>query len=109
MSASVTVELIKHFILPPGINLLLALVGYLLLNQWQRLSKVFITLGLVSLYLFSTGNVAHWLITPLEHYPAVNMQQLPLSKPRAIVVLSAGTRSAPEYQGITTDNYGLAR
>lgn len=102
-------DLLQYFILPPGINLLLALLGYLLLYHWPRFSKLLIATGLISLYVFSTGNGAYWLMAPLEDYPALNITELASPKPAAIVVLSATNVKAPEYQEITSDNIGLAR
>ncbi|TQV88970.1 YdcF family protein [Aliikangiella coralliicola] len=100
----------KAFLLPPGINLLLLIVGLAMLgfSRFRRSAIALISLGCISLVVLSTPTVSDSLIASLEVDEAIKMPQLKALQAdqqtdRAIVVLSGGRLSrAPEYGEIDT-------
>lgn len=96
--------LIKTLLLPPTLQLLMIVWGFLLSRSARPLSRavawLFISLGLLSLWVLALPVTSAWLHKPLEiGFPAHS----PLDKPSgvdAIVVLGAGRHyGAPEYSG----------
>ncbi len=103
--------LIYSFILPPGINILLVLLGTLLLYKHEKVGIACLALGLISLYLLSTAVVAKRLIAPLQiikplAFTALKKQDL---EEKAIVVLTGGGRYAPEYPHEQPSAHSLIR
>ena len=98
---------ISHFLqiwfLPPGVNLLLAFIGFLLLNHLHRLGECLIIFSFLSLWLFSTPIIAQFFISGLLHqYPALQIQPDKIDEqqvPGAIVVLGGGWTEVSEYKG----------
>lgn len=101
-------ELARSLLLPPGINLVLLVIGFLFLLPWPSFGRWCLLLGIATLYLFSIAPVATWLIGTVE-----TARALPDSDTRneqAIVVLGASRYSdAPEYDGDTVSRAGLER
>ena len=95
---------LPSLLLPPGLSIFLLLLALL----FQRLRKLFLVLGLASLYLSSIPVASDWLRDRLEIYPPVALEHVAAE---AIVVLGADRRSdAPEYGGRDTINrLGLER
>ena len=95
------VKLATALILPPGGNLMVALVGFIAFARARRFAVVCVVLAWGSLYAFSIHPIAGALERGLQVHP-------PLTDPakaraEAIVVLGGGRyRSAPEYGGVDT-------
>jgi uncharacterized SAM-binding protein YcdF (DUF218 family) len=106
------------FALPPGLNLLWFVIGFLLIKKYPKISKTVIIFSSASLWLFSLPWFSNKLIIGLEQEPPINLSQIKqyVVDPadgyvsdgsnkvnRAIVVL-AGSRItlAPEYGDIDT-------
>lgn len=88
---------IKSLILPPGLFIILLVLG-LCLFRWRKLSFTLITIATLGLYLLSLDQVALWLAQPLQYYPALTDQAIAKAHAQAIVVLSAGRYKSPlEY------------
>lgn len=97
-------------LVPPAVNILLAVVGLVLWRGWRRLSASLIVLSIVSLYLLSLGSVSRVLLSSLEHYQPLDLRALEGRDVGAIVVLGAGRRSAaPEFGGDTVNALALER
>lgn len=97
-------------VLPPGGNLLLALVGLLLLFRWRRTGVAVILVSLLSLYAFSMHVVANSLSKKLEHISPYPLRVPGAESMRAIVVLGGGRNDfAPEYGGETVSSQTLER
>lgn len=63
---------------------------------------------LIGLYWLSTPFIADRLLAQFEHFPAINLSNLPTAD--AIVILGGGTYfNAPEYGGDTVNRYTLER
>lgn len=63
---------IQPWILPPGLNLLSGLIGFILWRFWRTTGKILVTLAFVSLWLFCTPIIADHLINYLQNqYPAL--------------------------------------
>jgi len=90
-------------VLPPGLNVTLALLGGLVLRRWRRLGVSLLVLAFVSLYALSMPVVGRALLAALEVYPPLSDRDLGRRDVEAIVVLAAGRYSnAPEYGGDDT-------
>lgn len=95
MSFSV-IALIKAIILPPTINFILIVVG-LLNNKHKVLSRVFVSVGFLTLLLFCFTPFSHFLLKSLEKNPAL-IPPVTVNDEQAIVVLSGGSfPDAKEY------------
>lgn len=92
---------------PPGVILLLGLLGLLILRRRQRLGRLLITLSLVTLYALSISPVADRLLQVLEPRAGA---PLAAQEVQVIVVLGGGTYyAAPEYAGSTVIASTLVR
>jgi len=101
---------LESFIFPPGIFLILLMIGILLLKNRYSLAKAILWIGLSIFYLFSTPIVADLMISSLESHPALQEKDLLESKAGAIVILSGGRdKNAEEYGGDTVDQHTLLR
>jgi uncharacterized SAM-binding protein YcdF (DUF218 family) len=101
--------LLKELILPPASPLILALLGLLLLKARPRLARIFIVVGVASLWLLSTPIVADALTRIVELYPPLDFHQA--AERQAIVILGGGGQRAlaPEYQGPAAEPFMLER
>lgn len=89
--------IIKSFILPPGLFIVLLVFGLCLFRR-RKLSFAIITIATLGLYLLSLDPVTSWLAQPLQYYPALTDQAITKARAQAIVVLSAGRYKNPlEY------------
>lgn len=88
------------WILPPGLNLLLAIIGFLFIKlHQQRIGRILILLSLVSLWILSTPILAQLLISHLQNqYQPIQVDQLHQQNNAAIVVLGGGDLPASEYK-----------
>lgn len=102
--------LFKSLLLPPGLFLLLFLLGWVLLWFRPFLAKLVLGLSLVLGYVLSTPWLSHLLIERVQTIPALTPEQAKHSGAGAIVVLSAGKyKQAPEYGGDTVEESTLIR
>jgi len=101
--------LLKELILPPAGPLILALLGLVLLKARPRLARIFIVVGLGSLWLLSTPIVADALTGLVELYPPLDLHKV--AERQAIVILGGGGQRAlaPEYAGPAADPVLLER
>lgn len=95
---------LQALILPPGLNILLLVVGWLLWQRARGLAVAAIGVSVFTLYAFSMPWLANRLMGSLQPYPSLQpyqMQELPPAS--AIVILSAGrSEKAEEYGGVDT-------
>lgn len=88
---------IQPWLLPPGINIFLCILGFFIQFFSRLISKTILLIGFLSLWLFSTPFVAYQLIDLLQkQYPLLNLTSKP-EKNSAIVILGGGNSVAPEY------------
>lgn len=91
---------------PPGLNLILALGGLLCQAFSTRLSRIFYTLSILLLYIFSTELFSSGLASFIE----ISKPLVSLGKADAICVLGGGNRLAPEFpSGLAPNVYALQR
>jgi len=64
------------WLLPPGINLLLVIISFLLFKKYQRVAKIVLAFSMISLWLFSLPWFSNQLIMTLETEPAINLYQI---------------------------------
>ncbi len=100
MSIWVITNAIAAWMLPPGCLLLLAAWGLLRMRKYPRSGKVFVTLALLLLWVFSTPWAGRKLLGLLES--AADPLRAPPAQ--AIVVLGGGKYSAPPEYGSDTVN-----
>jgi uncharacterized SAM-binding protein YcdF (DUF218 family) len=88
----------RAFILPPGLQLVLTLMGALLIWRRRRLGWLVFVLGFGSLWLMCTPIVADSLSRLAERYPAFD-PSIPTGA-QAVVILGGGGERlrAPEYE-----------
>lgn len=87
---------LKTLILPPGILVLLGLLGLILARR--LIGKLLLVATLAGLYLLSTPFFSDQLMASLETIAALTEDQIDSSNAEAIVVLGAGRHeAAPEY------------
>ncbi len=101
-------HIIEKLLLPPGSLILLGLLGLALVNRRQ--GRLFIFLSLSGFYLLSTPAISDRLMSGLEIYPALSIQEAKRSGAQAIVVLGGGRYlDAPEYGGDSIRSLHLER
>lgn len=90
---------IEPWILPPGFNLLLIFFGWVVGCFCLRTGKLFVILGILSLWSLSLPFVAYNLINELQdQYSLLSEQIINTPQPHtAIVVLGGGDTIAAEY------------
>lgn len=89
--------LLKVLLLPPAVNLLLLLLGWLIGKRWRALGAILCFSAVASLWLMATPKGASWLMNTLEPAP---LSFIDLHQAQAIVVLGGGNYpAAPEYDG----------
>jgi uncharacterized SAM-binding protein YcdF (DUF218 family) len=99
----------EALLLPPAINLILLLAGFLF-RRWRGLSLSLITLAILSLYMASISAVSRQLIQGLETHGAILPQDVSKHQAQAIVVLGGGVyKRAREYGGAIPDAATLER
>ena len=95
--------LIKSFVLPPGIIILMGVVGLFLVRRYPWWGYGLIALSFLILYLLSILPVAERLHRGLQPQAALTEQDLQNTDAQAIVVLGAARNyDAPEYGGQDT-------
>lgn len=101
--------IIKSFLLPPGLFILLLLVSVFLVRG--RAGRALILGVAAALAVMSLPVVATWLMVPLEPDPALGTPGTPIPPAaQAIVILGGGQRfGAPEYGGPTLEDGSLRR
>lgn len=91
-------NIMQSFLLPPGISLLLIIIGLFLIRFFYTAGKSCLILGFFSLFIFSLPITAQALNLILEKDKALTSSQLKQSKAGAIVVLGAGRyKNSIEY------------
>lgn len=91
------IDFMRALLLPPGINLVLLVLGLLLLPLARKLAVWLLLLGVLFLYLLSIAPVAGFLISRVESVAALK-DPVQVDTEKAIVVLGAGRyHDAPEY------------
>lgn len=91
---------VQPWILPPGLNIMLIVLGIIISFFWQRIGKLFIIGGILFLWALCTPIVAYHLIDLLQNqYPLLDPLVLKQeSLPDAIVVLGGGDALEAEYR-----------
>lgn len=93
-----TRAILKLVLLPPGVLVLLLLIGWLFARRFA--GRLLVLLGTLGLYLLSTPATVDWLAARLETVPAPSAEALRASGAEAILVLMADLRrSNPELGG----------
>jgi uncharacterized SAM-binding protein YcdF (DUF218 family) len=95
-------NILQRLFLPPGVVLLVMLVGVVLLRLRPLLAKVLLWFGLLIGYLLSTSYVEGVIMRQLQSYTALTpshiAQRVAQSHVGAIVVLASNSyKDAPEY------------
>ena len=98
MIEHITKRTLEAFLMPPGLNILLIVVGLILMRRFYRTGKALIISGFVSLIVLSLPIVKLGLFSLLETFPALTKAQLARPSAQAIVILGGGIKpAAPEY------------
>jgi uncharacterized SAM-binding protein YcdF (DUF218 family) len=104
------ISVIKTLILPPGILIILLILGLLLWRVHSYVGAGIIIFTIVIFYFLSVQPVALLLAKPLQRYPALTVDNLKNPQAQAIVALGAGRyENAPEYGKDTSSANELVR
>lgn len=112
MSGVAWSEIIGLFLIPPGIVVLVSVLGLILHVKWSGVGALILAIGTAALVALSLPMTAHRLMAGLEAYatpidPSIRHAG---KNVQAIVVLGAGRYSdAPEYGGDTVGPADLVR
>lgn len=92
-------QFIEIWLFPPGLNLFLILFGFFVWRFRPLFGKTLITIGILSLWVFSTPIISQLLIDRLQYqYPVLSADKITDDGISAIVVLAAGLMPySPEY------------
>lgn len=103
--------MIEALVLPPGILIVLSVLGLALLPVRQRLAMGLIGVSVLVLYLLSAPLVSYLLIDGLQNqYPPITTERWEAHRPDAIVVLGAGRLpDPPEYDSDQPSGHALLR
>jgi hypothetical protein len=102
--------LLELLFFPPGINIVIAVLGLALWNKRRRAAVMILAGDTALLYVFSLPFTAWALMSALQTFPPLNTQAVKNGTAQAIVVLGAGRYSdAPEYGGDTVSRFELER
>jgi uncharacterized SAM-binding protein YcdF (DUF218 family) len=103
-------HVVQAFILPPGLFLLLLLLGFIVRRRFYRTGWSLSYLAIALLLLLSLPIISNPLLHWYEHIPALDPADLSHTQAKAIVVLGGGRYAdAPEYQGDTVSEPSLER
>jgi uncharacterized SAM-binding protein YcdF (DUF218 family) len=84
-----TLNLLETFLLPPGLLIVLAFIGLLLIRI--KFGRKLLFISVLGWYLLSTPYISSRLIAPLEsQYPAASLQSLQHHAVQALVLLGGG-------------------
>lgn len=105
------VDLLKPWMLPPGINFLIIVIGVLIHLLWRKMGKIVIGLGFFSLWLLCMPIIAYQLLDLLQNqYPMLDLTTLKPKPNAVIVVLGGGDTMKKEYDNKQMlSNYTLNR
>ena len=85
-------QFLQPWILPPGLNLIIAIVGHVISRFSKRVGNGLIWIAFISFWLFSTPITALFLIDSLQNrYPRLNINEIKNDKTSAIIVLGGGS------------------
>lgn len=110
-----TLYYISHFLqawlFPPGLNLVLAWVGFLMLSRVRMLGKCLLFFSFFSLWILSTPIFAMLFISGvLNRYPALQLDKIDKQEQSTIIVLGGGSVKNTEYSyPYVTNRYTLYR
>jgi uncharacterized SAM-binding protein YcdF (DUF218 family) len=100
--------LIESLVLPPGVLIVVFVLGLLMALRWKRLGRGLQIAAFVALYALSTPYAANRLLASLE--PAAPLDTQQIGQAGAIVVLSANAGGlTPEYGADTIGAMTLER
>jgi len=94
------IRLIESLLMPPGLMILMMLLGSLLIGRFFLTGKILLIGGFVLLVVASLPVVSGNLLALLEQTPPITAAQLKDRRAQAIVILAGGRYAdAPEYSG----------
>ncbi|MDZ7803891.1 YdcF family protein [Thiohalophilus sp.] len=97
------IRLIESLLMPPGLMILMMLLGSLLIGRLFVTGKVLVIGGFALLIAASLPIVSSNLLALLEQPPPLNMAKLKEQRVQAIVILGGGRYAdAPEFDGRDT-------
>ena len=101
---------LKSLLLPPGIHLLLILLGIVLYRRYRRLSGALIIIAFMTLYLVSTPFFSSFLLATVEPEQALNLSEPRREHIGAMVIPGCGRYANPaEYEEDDISECGLIR
>jgi uncharacterized SAM-binding protein YcdF (DUF218 family) len=103
-------RIIENILLPPGINIIMMLLGYFLLRKYYRAGYYLILTGFFSLIILSLPITAHYLNYPNNNIKPLSELSIENTEAKVIIILGGGRyRNAPEYHKDTVSKFTLSR
>ncbi|MFV1983324.1 MAG: YdcF family protein, partial [Thiohalomonadales bacterium] len=103
-------RIIENMLLPPGINILMILLGFFLLGRFYRTGFLLVISAFFSLVILSLPVSAYFLNYPNNDIKAISDQELTNTDAKAIIILGGGRYSkAPEFNQDTVSYSTLSR
>ncbi|MDR9436257.1 MAG: YdcF family protein [Thiohalophilus sp.] len=97
------IRLVESLLMPPGLMILMMLLGSLLIGRFFVTGKILVVGGFVLLIAASLPIVSNNLLALLEQTPPLNATKLKEQRVQAIVILGGGRYAdAPEFNGQDT-------
>lgn len=97
------IRLVESLLMPPGLMILMMLLGSLLIGRFFVTGKILVIGGFVLLIAASLPVVSGNLLALLEQTPPADIAQLKQQRVQAIVILGGGRYAdAPEFDGRDT-------
>ena len=103
-------KIMETLILPPGLMIILIVIGTIIRFKFYRTGQSFIYTGVGLLILLSTPIASSLLMDTTQNYPALTEKDLKTLSAKAIVILGGGRYTdAPEYGQDTISKWALER
>jgi uncharacterized SAM-binding protein YcdF (DUF218 family) len=106
-----TSKALALLITPPGVIVLVVVLGFLIQIKWTWLGNIVIAIATAALFALSLPFTGKQLLAALhQEYKPVSLTDAKRPPAEAIVILGGGRyASAPEYDGDTVNEYSLER
>ncbi|VAW91335.1 Uncharacterized DUF218 membrane protein [hydrothermal vent metagenome] len=103
-------HIMEAFFMPPGLMLILVIIGWQLQKRFFKTGRILIVTGLGQLIILSLPLVSNYLIQHYESQSALTTEQIENTTAEAIVILGGGHYfNAPEYQKDSVSTRALER
>jgi len=106
----ILIRIVENMFLPPGINILMMITGFMLLRRFYRTGVLLMLGGFFSLIILSLPITAYYLNFPNNNIKPLSELARDNTNAKAIIILGGGRyQNAPEYNIDTVSTVTLSR